>query len=60
MAWLGERALHPFLFERHSEVNQSSGVVALLQFHIGKKDAVAAQAAIRTKLFDAIHFKEEF
>jgi hypothetical protein len=54
-ARLDERALHPLFLERHSEVNQTPGVVALLQFHVSEQHAVAAQAAGGAELFDAVH-----
>jgi len=53
-ARLDERAFHSLLFEAHSEVNQPSGVVALLQFHVCEQHAVAAQAAVGAKLQNGI------
>ena len=49
-ARLCESLLAAFLHQRQPQFSQTLGIIALLQFHVGKQYAVAAQAAVGTKL----------
>ena len=53
-ARLGKSLFTALLFQRQSKFGQLSGVIALLQLHVGKQNAVAAQAALRTELGNKI------
>jgi hypothetical protein len=59
-AGLGKDSLRALLFERQAESNQAPRVIVLLQLHVGKQNAVAAQAAVRTKLFNTVHRQKCF
>ena len=44
-----------FLLQRQPEFSQSLDVIAFSQFHVGKQNAIAAQAAVGTELVNAVH-----
>jgi hypothetical protein len=49
-ARLRECPLAAFFIQRQPKFSQSLDVIAFAQFHVGKQDAVAAQATLRAKL----------
>ena len=56
-ARLDEYTFLPLLPEQQAEFLQPPVVITPLQFHVGEQHAIAAQPAIRTKLFNGVHSK---
>ena len=54
---LRESLLAAFFLQRQPKFSQPFGVIALAQFHVGKQDTIAAQAALRAKLRNGVGWK---
>jgi cell wall assembly regulator SMI1 len=54
-ARLRKSLLAAFFHQGQPKFSQPFGVIAIAQFHVGKQNAVAAQPALWTELFNAVH-----